>query len=85
MGDVKDILGLNRGPSEGAPQKKEKPKEPQRPKGLSREAFSLLYGQHPIAPSRLLNEVCKKEEPKSASTTQVRVAVASSTLVEATS
>ena len=73
MGDVKDILGLNRGgTSDAAPVKKEKPKEPQRPKGLSREAFSLLYGQHPIAPSRLLNEVCKKEEPKSASTTQVR-------------
>jgi hypothetical protein len=72
MGDVKDILGLNRGgPPDAAPQKKEKPKEPQRPKGLSREAFSLLYGQHPIAPSRLLNEVIKKEEPKSAATTQV--------------
>ena len=78
MGDVKDILGLNRGGgSDAAPQKKEKAKEPQRPKGLSREAFSLLYGQHPIAPSRLLNEVCKKEEPKSASTTQVRRAVTS--------
>jgi hypothetical protein len=75
MSDVKDILGLSKGGAtpDATPQKKETKEVRERPKGLSREAFNLLYGQHPIAPCRLLNEVVKKEEPKSAPTTQVIV------------
>lgn len=75
MGDVKDILGLGKTSVSGdaSATKKEKGKESirERPKGLSREAFNLLYGQHPIAPCRLLSEVAKKEEPKTASSAQV--------------
>lgn len=79
MGDVKDILGLNKGtastPAEASASKKEKGRESikERPKGLSREAFNLLYGQHPIAPCRLLSEVAKKEEPKTTSSAQVPI------------
>lgn len=77
MGDVKDILGLNKATAstsaEASTSKKEKARESvrERPKGLSREAFNLLYGQHPIAPCRLLSEVAKKEEPKTTSSAQV--------------
>lgn len=79
MGDVKDILGLNKGTAstsaEASTTKKEKARESikERPKGLSREAFNLLYGQHPIAPCRLLSEVAKKEEPKTTSSAQVAI------------
>ena len=78
MGDVKDILGLNKGTAstsaEPSASKKDKARETvrERPKGLSREAFNLLYGQHPIAPCRLLSEVAKKEEPKTTHAAQVR-------------
>lgn len=77
MGDVKDILGLKKASvpasAEASTSKKDKGKESvrERPKGLSREAFNLLYGQHPIAPCRLLSEVAKKEEPKTANSAQV--------------
>lgn len=67
MSDVKDILGLPRQNDKGE-QPKEKPKDvkQERPKGLSREAYNLLYGTHPIAPGSLLKEISKKDNGKPA-------------------
>ncbi len=65
MADIKDILGIQRGPSNAAegeaPVKKERPREQkvQRPAGMSREAFALLGDSHPIAPSELAAELKK--------------------------
>ncbi|KAG2495242.1 hypothetical protein HYH03_006515 [Edaphochlamys debaryana] len=68
MGDVKDILGMSRVKEEKddkpAPVKKEKMK---RPEGMSREAFALLGGSHPIIASQLVsvkkNDILKKPKP----------------------
>ena len=51
MSDVYDVLGVQRGGER--PEPTPKPKEPKvkRPEGMSREAFSLLDGQHPIMQS----------------------------------
>ncbi|CAG9463965.1 unnamed protein product [Pedinophyceae sp. YPF-701] len=54
MADVKDILGVPRDAGFDGAVKKEKPTGPTRPKGMSREAFALLDGSHPIIPSQLL-------------------------------
>ena len=58
MADVKDILGVPRaaGPKQEAKKEKEKV---QRPAGMSREAFALLDGSHPIVPS-LAGDLRKK-------------------------
>lgn len=64
MGDVRDILGVPRGQPadrQEAPKTKEKV---QRPAGMSREAFALLGGSHPIVPSQLTEELRKKEDLK---------------------
>ena len=64
MGDVRDILGVPRGQTaerQEAPKTKEKM---QRPAGMSREAFALLGGSHPIVPSQLTEELRKKEDLK---------------------
>ncbi len=56
MADVKDILGVPRSglaPEERKPKKEERMK---RPEGMSREAFALLDGSHPITPSHLLTK-----------------------------
>jgi DNA methyltransferase 1-associated protein 1 len=64
MADVRDILGVPRGQAserQEAPKTKEKM---QRPAGMSREAFALLGGSHPIVPSQLTEELRKKEDLK---------------------
>lgn len=64
MADVRDILGVPRGQAadrQEAPKTKEKV---QRPAGMSREAFALLGGSHPIVPSQLTDELRKKEDLK---------------------
>ena len=64
MADVRDILGVPRGQvaeRQEAPKTKEKV---QRPAGMSREAFALLGGSHPIVPSQLTEELRKKEDLK---------------------
>ncbi|GMH38166.1 hypothetical protein BSKO_06050 [Bryopsis sp. KO-2023] len=62
MGDVFDVLGVQRGAErlETAP----KPKETKvkRPEGMSREAFSLLDGSHPIMQSELAKGLMRKGE-----------------------
>jgi hypothetical protein len=77
MADVKDILGISRDNGAGEPgpsSRKEKAKElRERPKGMSRETYNLLYRTHPIPQGELLSEIAKKEEPKTGpSYTQVR-------------
>lgn len=44
------------GPAEPAPKPKEKL---QRPAGMSREAFALLDGAHPVVPAALAREIEK--------------------------
>ena len=64
MADVRDILGVPRGQAterQEVPKTKEKM---QRPAGMSREAFALLGGSHPIVPSQLTEELRKKEDLK---------------------
>lgn len=60
MSDVKDILGVSRAGGQKADGKKEKEKV-QRPAGMSREAFALLDGSHPIPPS-LAGDLRKKSD-----------------------
>ena len=61
MADVKDILGVPRGGPTNAQQDAPKSKERmQRPAGMSREAFALLDGSHPIPPSHLAGDLNKK-------------------------
>lgn len=60
MADVKDILGVPRGSAssqQDAPKTKERV---QRPAGMSREAFALLDGSHPIPPTHLTGDLNKK-------------------------
>lgn len=60
MADVKDILGVPRGSvslQQDTPKTKERV---QRPAGMSREAFALLDGSHPIPPSHLTGDLNKK-------------------------
>lgn len=61
MADIKDILGVPRADGEGKEpkQKEKKPKQEKlkRPEGMSREAFALLGGSHPIATSELLSSM----------------------------
>ncbi|GIL77195.1 hypothetical protein Vretimale_3151 [Volvox reticuliferus] len=72
MADVKDILGVPRAgpsqPDEKAPAPKEKKEKIKRPEGMSREAFALLGGSHPIISSQLAsslkkNDMLKKPKP----------------------
>lgn len=71
MADVKDILGMSRaGPAEEkpAPAPKEKKEKMKRPEGMSREAFALLGGSHPIIASQFAtstkkNDILKKPKP----------------------
>ena len=61
MADVKDILGVPRNAAASAQSDAPKPKERmQRPAGMSREAFALLDGSHPIPPSHLTGDLNKK-------------------------
>lgn len=61
MADVKDILGVPRNASSNPQTEGPKPKERmQRPHGMSREAFALLDGSHPVPPSHLAGELGKK-------------------------
>ena len=66
MADVRDILGVPRGAASA--EKADAPAKPkermQRPAGMSREAFALLGGSHPIVPSVLTEELRKKEDLK---------------------
>lgn len=67
MADVRDILGVARAnaSSEKPDAPAKQPKERmQRPAGMSREAFALLGGSHPIVPSVLTEELRKKEDLK---------------------
>lgn len=66
MADVRDILGVPRGGAFAEkPDAPAKPKDRmQRPAGMSREAFALLGGSHPIVPSVLTEELRKKEDLK---------------------
>ena len=61
MADVKDILGVPRGSGASVQQDAPKIKERmQRPAGMSREAFALLDGSHPLPPSHLAGDLNKK-------------------------
>ncbi|GLC37387.1 hypothetical protein PLESTB_001592800 [Pleodorina starrii] len=67
MADVKDILGMGRsGPAQEkedkAPAPKEKKEKMKRPEGMSREAFALLGGSHPIISSQLASTFSKKND-----------------------
>ena len=61
MGDVKDILGVPREGTGGgaAPAPAAKKPAAKRPEGMSREAFALLGGSHPVVPAHLLDELGK--------------------------
>ncbi|KAL4858886.1 SWR1-complex protein 4 [Chlorella vulgaris] len=62
MGDVKDILGVPRdGGLPAAPKSKKDTPKLVKPKGMSREAFALLSGSHPLMPSQLMGDIRKKE------------------------
>lgn len=62
MGDIKDILGVPRdGLPPAAKSKKSKAPKLVKPKGMSREAFALLSGSHPLMPSQLMGDIRKKE------------------------
>jgi hypothetical protein len=67
MSDVKDILGMPRAGAAGGeekPDKSKKRKEEEkikRPEGMSREAFALLRGSHPIIASQMVASVKKKD------------------------
>lgn len=79
MADVKDILGLPPRSGEPSEPKEPKPKAKQeRPKGVSKEAYNLLYGSHPITPANLLKEVkkdAKKQAPTSVQACPTRPAI----------
>lgn len=62
MADVKDILGVPRGIAANLQQDAPKTTKErmQRPAGMSREAFALLDGSHPIPPSHLAVDLNKK-------------------------
>eukprot|EP00798_Chlamydomonas_sp_ICE-L_P002573 gene2573-30959_t len=68
MADIKDILGVSRTPAPGRPadgkQKKEKWKKPERPQGMSREAFALLDDSHPIISSQFIASSNKGKDAK---------------------
>jgi DNA methyltransferase 1-associated protein 1 len=54
MTDVQDILGVSRsGANNDKPEQKEKKEKVKRPEGMSREAFALLGGVHPLIPSHI--------------------------------
>ena len=65
MADIKDILGMSRGSGgaagDGSTHKAVKEKM-QRPQGMSREAFALLGGSHPIMTSQIASELKKKSD-----------------------
>jgi DNA methyltransferase 1-associated protein 1 len=68
MADIKDILGLPGASSDGTlgaekPSKKAKTKL-SKPKGMSREAYSLLTETHPLMPSQLMGEIEAEEGKK---------------------
>ena len=66
MADIKDILGVARtapaGPLDAVPGPKPKERPEARPKGMSREAYALLQGSHPLVPSQLVGDIRKKSE-----------------------
>ena len=76
MADVKDILGVPRSSGLGKSDTKKEKERIQRPAGMSREAFALLDGSHPIVPSlagdlRKKNDQGFKQKRKSSSKGQV--------------
>ncbi|KAK9805209.1 hypothetical protein WJX72_006091 [[Myrmecia] bisecta] len=63
MADVKDILGVSRtGSAADRPDVPKQKEKVQRPAGMSREAFALLDGAHPIVPSHLVGDLRKKSD-----------------------
>lgn len=63
MADIKDILGMSRGGGAGEGGSSRAVKEKmQRPQGMSREAFALLGGSHPIMTSQIASELKKKSD-----------------------
>ena len=62
MADIKDILGMSRGNGGDGTSGRPVKEKIQRPQGMSREAFALLGGRHPIMPSHLVNELRKKSD-----------------------
>ena len=61
MADVKDILGVPRhAPANGQTEAPKTKERMQRPAGMSREAFALLDGSHPVPPSHLTGDLSKK-------------------------
>jgi len=63
MADIKDILGMSRGGGPGDSGSSRAVKEKmQRPLGMSREAFALLGGSHPIMTSQIASELKKKSD-----------------------
>ncbi|KAK9836548.1 hypothetical protein WJX74_002878 [Apatococcus lobatus] len=61
MADVKDILGMPRASDKSEAQPKPKEQRAKRPEGMSREAFALLDGSHPIVPSSFVADLAKKQ------------------------
>ena len=61
MADVKDILGMPRALDKSEAQPKPKEQRAKRPEGMSREAFALLDGSHPIVPSSFAADLAKKQ------------------------
>ena len=61
MADVKDILGMSRATDRAEAQPKAKEQKAKRPEGMSREAFALLDGSHPIVPSSFVADLAKKQ------------------------
>ena len=61
MADVKDILGMSRASDRPEAQPKPKEQKAKRPEGMSREAFALLDGSHPIVPSSFAADLAKKQ------------------------
>lgn len=61
MADVKDILGMPRASDKTEVQPKPKEQRAKRPEGMSREAFALLDGSHPIVPSSFVSDMAKKQ------------------------
>lgn len=62
MGDVYDVLGFQRSSERSEASSKPKEVKAKRPEGMSREAFSLLDGAHPIMQSELAKDLLRKGE-----------------------
>ena len=65
MADVRDILGVaGKGPATGDEAKPKAKEARVRPKGMSREAFALLDGSHPLGTTHLAEGLLKKQKDK---------------------